>query len=510
MKKISAYIAYPVSMLLGAVLTLVVMNQVASISFDNPLSDDNNDPNQTDQNKPLYWVAPMDPNFRRDKPGKSPMGMDLVPVYEDANTGQDAGPGTVSISPNVENNIGVRTGKAEFRHLSTEIKTVGYVQFDQDRLIHVHPRVEGWIEKLYVKSSGEKIQKGHPLYTLYSPQLVNAQEELILALNRQNQSMMKAAENRLSSLYLTDAFIASLKRSKKIQQNITFYAPQTGVVNNLKIREGFFVKPGTTLMSIGNLEEVWVEAEIFERQAVLVSEGIPVTMTLDYLPGQQWQGKVDYVYPTLDPKTRTARIRLRFSNPNRQLKPNMFAQVRIHTHSKTEKLMVPREAVIRTGEQDRVVLALGGGRYKSIAVTLGLLDHDYAEIIRGVEENEDVVTSAQFLLDSESSVSSDFKRMNNKKIPRAEVNGKVLAIDQKTRIATIERDPIKKWNRAATTMEFSIDRRLDLSEFTVPRKIRFVFEIINGNFIIKELIPMNSTDSALSDSKAKQGTHHHD
>jgi Cu(I)/Ag(I) efflux system membrane fusion protein len=185
------------------------------------------------------------------------------------------------------------------------------------------------------------------------------------------------------------------------------------VVDNLNIRPGFFVKPDKTLMVIGSLDEVWVEAEVFERQAPLVKTGMPVTMTLNYLPGKTWQGKVDYIYPTLDAKTRTIKVRLRFANAERELKPNMFAQVAIHAQSVKEALLVPREALIRTGNSDRVVLAMGEGRFKSINVTVGRFDNQHAEILLGVEEGESVVTSAQFLIDSESSKSSDFKRMHH-------------------------------------------------------------------------------------------------
>jgi len=183
------------------------------------------------------------------------------------------------------------------------------------------------------------------------------------------------------------------------------------VVDNLNIREGFFVQPGTTLMSIGALDDVWVEAEVFARQAALVEVGLPVVMTLNYLPGKEWRGSVDYVYPSLDEKTRTLRIRLRFNNTAGMLKPNMFAQVFIEAGRGGDALMVPREAVIRTGSQDRVVLALGDGRFKSVAVRLGQLDEQYTQILEGLEEGDKVVVSAQFLLDSESSKSAGFMRM---------------------------------------------------------------------------------------------------
>jgi len=369
------------------------------------------DTNATGRDKPLYWVAPMDPDYRRDKPGKSPMGMDLVPVYATGGGGVDAGPGTIEISPEVVNNLGVRTARVERRALTTRIRTVGYVQYDEDRLIHIHPRVEGWIEKLYVKAAGDPVVQGQPLYELYSPQLVNAQEEMLLSLKRNNKRLVQAAQDRLLALQLSTSFIDELKRERQVRQTITFRAPQSGVVDNLNIREGFFVQPGTTLMSIGALDDVWVEAEVFARQAALVEVGLPVVMTLNYLPGKEWRGSVDYVYPSLDEKTRTLRIRLRFNNTAGMLKPNMFAQVFIEAGRGGDALMVPREAVIRTGSQDRVVLALGDGRFKSVAVRLGQLDEQYTQILEGLEEGDKIVVSAQFLLDSESSKSAGFMRM---------------------------------------------------------------------------------------------------
>ncbi len=404
---------YPMNKLLISLLIGLLIGAGATFFFISGGGHDPAQSNSNSQQEPLYWVAPMDPNYRRDKPGKSPMGMDLIPVYDKGDVSAATGPGTITISPDVVNNLGVRTATAQLRSMHTAITTVGYVQYDEDQLIHIHPRVEGWIEKLHVKAAGNPVKEGQPLYDLYSPQLVNAQEELVLALNRNNSRLVQAAEDRLKALQIDDAVISQLKQDRKVQQTMTFYAPQSGVVDNLDIREGYFVEPGTTLMSVGTLEEVWVEAEIFERQASMVEVGLPVTMNLDYLPGETWQGKVNYVYPTLDPKTRTARIRLRFQNRNNLLKPNMFAQVTIHANAKEDALMIPREAVIRTGIQDRVVLALGEGRFKSIEVKLGRLDEQYVEIITGLESGEEVVTSAQFLLDSESSKTSDFRRLHH-------------------------------------------------------------------------------------------------
>ena len=297
---------------------------------------------------------------------------------------------------------------------SESIRTVGYVTYDEDRLVHIHPRVSGWIERLHIKTEGDPVVLDQPLYELYSPELVNAQEELLLALKRNNRELMVAARSRLRSLQMSQVFIDNLLEDGAVKQTVTFRAAQSGVVDALGVREGFYVEPGTMLMSIGSLEEVWVEAEVFERQSALVRPGMTVTMTLDYMPGREWQGKVDYVYPTLDPVLRTARLRLRFANADRSLKPNMFAQVQILSDAAESVLTVPREAVIRTGKQDRVVLALGEGRFKSVAITPGRIGSNRVEVLEGLSAGDTVVSSAQFLLDSESSRESDFKRMEER------------------------------------------------------------------------------------------------
>ncbi len=438
----------------------------------------------------LYWVAPMDPDYRRDGPGKSPMGMDLVPVYAEDDAGTDSQRGVVKVAPEVVNNLGVRIARVESRPLRTEIRTVGYVQYDEDRLIHIHPRVEGWIERLFVKAAGDPVVRDQPLYALYSPQLVNAQEELLLALNRDNERLERAAEERLLALQLPPGVIDDLKRDRQVRQTITFRSPQDGVVDNLNIREGFFVKPATTLMSIGSLSQVWVEAEIFERQAALVRVGQPVTMTLDYLPGREWQGTVDYVYPSLDERTRTLRVRLRFANDDGELRPNMFAQVVIRTGVDGSTLVVPREAVIRTGDQDRVVLALGGGRFRSVPVKLGRLDADRAEILAGLRPGDTVVSSAQFLLDSESSKSADLLRMEPRDAAAsqsAEVHGLVNSVDRGSRVANISRDAIEKWNRPPLAMDFEVDPAVDISRLRPGERVRFTFVVDSGRFIITEV-----------------------
>ena len=357
----------------------------------------------------LYWVAPMDANFRRDEPGKSPMGMDLVPVYADE---VDSQPGTVKIDPTVVNNLGVRTAKAQRGSLSRHIDTVGYVQFDEDTLHHVHTRVDGWIEKLATKATGDPVEKGQLLFELYSPTLVNAKQEFLAALRSNNTVLLQASRERLTALGVTDSQIASLEKDRKAGQRVRVYAEADGVIAHLGVREGIFVTPANEVMSIAELDKVWVLAEVFEREAAWVRPGQMAMVELDYLPGKMWHGTVDYVYPELDPKTRTLTVRIRFDNEDEMLRPNMFARVVIHGEDTGPVVHVPREAVIRGGTIDRVVVALGDGRYRSRPVTLGIESHDRVAIRSGLEAGEEIVVSGQFLIDSESNIEAALARMD--------------------------------------------------------------------------------------------------
>ena len=491
-------------MIIGGIITFSVSNFIAP-------SDMNEVTSATDEEtKPLYWVAPMDANYKKDKPGKSPMGMDLVAVYDDGGTGPDEGPGTIRITSDVVNNLGVRTVTVQYKRLHTQINTVGYVTYDEDKLVDIHPRVQGWIEKLYVKAVGDPVKRNQPLYDIYSPELVNAQEELLLALDHKNKRLISAAENRLSTLQLPKSTIVKLKKIKEVQQTITFYSPQNGVVENLKIREGSFVQPSSVLMSIGDLSEVWVEAEVFERQAGQVKRGTPVTMTLDYLPSKTWNGLVDYVYPTLEAKTRTLKVRVRFDNENGDFKPNMFAQITIHTTGDEQALLIPKEALIRTGNQDRVVLALGGGSFKSIEVSVGRYDRESVEILKGLTEGDKVVSSAQFLLDSESSKSSDFKRMNYDESVSEEsaplsvwVQAEILSVMAHHKMLTLKHDAIPEWDWPEMTMDFITTDAVDFAQLKERLSLHIeVTKTASGDYQVSNIhIPDESTTEPMDMSQ---------
>lgn len=439
-------------------------------------------------NGPLYWVAPMDANYKRDQPGKSPMGMDLVPVYA-----SQTSPGTVNIAANVMNNLGVRTTTVTMQQQRASIDTFGMVGYNEDSLVHIHPRVEGWVEKLFIKATGDYVIKGAPLYALYSPELVNAQEEYLLALQRSNKNLIQAAEARLLALQMPKSEIEKLKSKRKIDTLVTFYAPQTGFIDNLNIREGFFVKPGVNLMTIGALDEVWVEADIFASQAQLLQIGQSVSISLAYLPGKSFTGNIDYIYPSLEQETRTLRARIRVPNPGYELKPNMFADLQIYISRQNAFLSIPTEALIRSGQHNRAVLALGGGNFKSVIVEVGLINDQYAQVLSGLEDGDQVVASAQFLIDSQSSISSDFKRMNThlmneqpKELTKldASTHARKQNIPNTTwTIATIEdvmaedslltlsHGALDDWNMPAMTMDFMLADDIDASTLIVNTQI---------------------------------------
>ncbi|UTA47116.1 efflux RND transporter periplasmic adaptor subunit [Simiduia sp. 21SJ11W-1] len=443
---------------------------------------------------PLYWVAPMDPNYRRDGPGKSPMGMDLVPVYET----ETEAPGTVTISPEVELNIGVRTDTARARSLSARITTVGYVGYDEDKLVHLHPRVAGWIEKLYVKAEGDPVKKGQPLYDLYSPELVNAQEDLLLALARGEGRLIEGAKNRLRALKVAEQHIDALVTERKVRQSLTYFAPQAGVVESLAIREGFYVMPGSTLFSIGAIDTVWIDADVYARQVNLLRKGQRVSIRVPHLPGKTFTGELAYIYPTMNADTRTLPVRIRFENPKGFLKPNMFAELDIETDTIAPTLTVPRAAVIRTGTQNRVVQALGAGRFKSVAVQLGRMDDHYIEITEGLAPGDEVVISAQFLLDSESSKSADFLRMSPVGGQSSVwVAAEVKAVNQPAGTLTVQHEAVAQWDWPAMTMDFAMAEGLAMDDLTTGAPVHIEIEKLGQAF---RIINIHRPESAQSQS----------
>lgn len=364
-----------------------------------------------------YWVAPMDATYISQKPGKSPMGMDLVPVYE---TDQDekamrAGSGKeVKIDPVVVQNMGVRVVDVERKEISRSIRTLGEVDVAEDAESVVNLRYSGWIEKIFVNETGEYVKKGQSLFRVYSPEMVQAQQEYIDARESTGQEspLTKSAGTRLELAGAGSWLVKALEGKKTPYKNLTVPSPQSGYVLHKNVVEGSKVMAGQDLYRIGNLTEIWVNAEIYEYDSPWIHVGDPAEMELSFQKGKTYDGKVSYIYPTLDPKTRTVKARLEFPNPGLSLKPGMFATVRIQAQKKSDALVIPTEAVLHSGQRQLVFVAKGNGRYEPREIVTGLSgDGHITEVLSGLSENETVVTSGQFLLDSESQLQEAVEKM---------------------------------------------------------------------------------------------------
>lgn len=353
------------------------------------------------------YVCPMHPEIiSNDVNATCPIcGMDLVPLE----SGGEAG--IVKLTPTVMNSLGVRTAKAKRRTLYRRIDSVGYINVDENNMRTISLRSEGWVERLVVKTSGERVTKGQLLMELYAPVLVNAQEEYLQAMRHNNELLIKASRDRLIALGVAEEQIAILEETKVVESLVKVYAPQSGIVSELNVREGMFVKPSQNLLNLVDLSSVWLMVDIFERQADWVQTGQRAEATLPFMPGKSWEGKVEYVYPSLDASTRSLKVRLRFDNFEEDLKPNMYADVTIYAKPKREALTIPREALIRTGNEKRVVVALGEGKFIPMPISTGMETDDRVEVLSGLAEGDEVVTSSQFLIDSESSLKAALARM---------------------------------------------------------------------------------------------------
>ncbi|MCW8808800.1 MAG: efflux RND transporter periplasmic adaptor subunit [Rhodanobacter sp.] len=351
----------------------------------------------------------MTPNFHSNKPGKSPMGMDLVPVYADEGGSTEAS--DVKISPDVVNNLGVRTSEVEQGTFSNRLELVGYVGYDEDTITSINTRADGWVERLAVKSAGESIKRGQLLYQLFSPKLATAAREYLVALASGSPSLIAASQQRLRSLGFSNAQIAQLKRTRKASERVSRYAESSGVVTSLGVHEGGYVMPATQVMKLADLRTVWVLAEVDESQAALLHAGQKAVADFDAFPGQHWDGMVDYVYPDISSMTRTVKARIRFTNADRRLQPNMFAHVTLQATPQENVLFIPDLALIRTGHGQRVIVALGGGRFDVCPVEAGTTSGDKVEILKGLRAGQQVVTSAQFMLDSEANIDAAALRL---------------------------------------------------------------------------------------------------
>lgn len=379
------------------------------------------------ERKILYWYDPMHPAYRADKAGIAPdCGMQLVPKYAEEESMSNMPAGTVKIVADKQQMMGVRTALVERKALVREILTTAQIVPDERRIAHVHVKVSGNIEKIYVDFIGQLVKKGQPLFTLYSPDLVSTQEEYLIAkrgaktlgaapykeVSEGAQSLLRSARERLHLWDISEDQIRKLDETGEVSHTMTFYSPISGFVTDRKAFAQTSVTPDTELYTISDLSAVWATADVYEYEVPYVHVGQQVTLSLSYYPGKTYTGRISYIYPMVDPQTRTVKARIDVANPRFDLKPQMFADAKLKVDYGT-KVVVPQEAVLNSGSEQNVFVVHEGGVFEPRKVTVGPILDGKAVILSGLKEGETIVTSGNFLIDSESRLKSAMAGMKH-------------------------------------------------------------------------------------------------
>lgn len=382
-------------------------------------------PAASSERQPLFYRNPMSPTVTSPVPAKDAMGMDYIPVYADSDSNDKDVAGTVKVDPVVRQSMGVRTAVARRTSITRAVRAVARVDYDEEKMVRLHPKVEGWIEELRVNKTGETVDKDAVLLSIYSPRLVSTQQEYLLALNNRRalesspieeirrgaEELVASSRERLKLFDVPEHQIRELEQSKKIQKNLHIHSPVAGTVINIGARKGQYVTPKTELYMIVDLSKVWVFANIYEYELPWVRVGDQVEMTLTGIPGKTFTGELDYIYPYAESRTRSIKVRLVFDNPELLLKPEMFAEVVIHSDKVVDTIVIPSEAVIRSGREDRVFVVRAPGKFEPTTVKLGFQSAGQVSVLEGLEDGDEVVVSGQFLLDSESSLREAARKM---------------------------------------------------------------------------------------------------
>jgi Cu(I)/Ag(I) efflux system membrane fusion protein len=376
------------------------------------------------EKKPLFYRNPMNPEITSPAPAQDQMGMDYIPVYADDE--QDSAPaGTVRIDPVTVQNIGVRTALAERRSISRSIQTVGRIDYDEKRLYELHPKTEGWVEQLFIDTTGAPVKQDTILLSFYSPQLVSTQQEYVLALKnlktlqasgfedvrRGAEELVATTLERLRLLDVPEHQIHNLTETLEVKKNLHIHSPAKGVVTAIGARQGQYVTPQTKLYTVADLSKVWVYVDVYEDELPWVTVGDKATIDVAALPGLRFEGVLSYIYPYAESKTRTIKVRMEFDNPEGLLKPDMFANVAIDASVLPDALVIPSEAIVRSGSREQVFVQRAPGKFEPHDVNIGVSSEGLTEIKSGIEAGDEVVISAQFLIDSESKLREAASKM---------------------------------------------------------------------------------------------------
>ena len=447
------------------------------LAHEHASSADSEVPRDESGRRVLYWYDPMVPGQRFDKPGKSPfMDMQLVPKY--AGQGDDAG---VRISPTMAQNLGIRIATVERTAIGERVTAVGRIEADERRRYALPSRVSGYVERLDVRAVGDPVSKGEKVAEIYSPDLLAAQQEYLALLGATKlsdaESLVQAARRRLALFGMAENEIQSITRHRTAQTRFGVYSPAAGFVIELNVREGAQIEAGATLMSIANLSSVWLIADVPEGLSGDLRNGAAVAATLRSAAGKAFSGQIDYIYPALDPATRTARVRISMPNEQGELRPGMLANVSLGSTAR-EALTVPSEALIYTGERTAVILR-GKNGFRPVEVSTGAEGNGRTEVLSGVAAGDEVVASGQFLIDSEASLNGVLARLSRagaedtgrragdatstRKAPDEVITaiGRVVSIEQAGTGVTISHGPIAELDWPAMTMAFRLaDRQL--------------------------------------------------
>ena len=375
-----------------------------------------------------HWRAPMDPTYISDKPGKSPMGMDLVPVYEDDEQAEDPG---IRVDPSFLQNFAIRTARVEKGTIPIEIRTIGTIGYNEKKIVSINTKFEGWIEKAHVNYLGEAVRQGQVLFEIFSPTLVTTQKEYLAAIDYRERlsaggmedaierarSLVDSSRERLRFWDITDEQIDMLKTSGSITRTLKIFSPVSGLVIDKMgdSLEGMKLTPGMNVYKVADLSTVWAEMEIFEHQIQFVKLGLRANITLDAFPGRRWTGKIQYLNPTMNPQTRTLKAFVEIPNPSRKLRPEMYANIEIRVPAISGSVRVPNEAILHSGARSVVIVQKSQGVFQAREVSLGTMGGGFREIRRGLEAGETVVTSSQFLIDSESNLKEAISKMRSER-----------------------------------------------------------------------------------------------